>query len=168
MQALAESKADTDRKVAENEKSIIEMRKQIGGITAANGAIAEEAMFNALNKTKSFATIQFDFIRRNVPIVSKDYQTLTELDILMVNGDCVLIGEAKHKVVIDDVFELLNNKLTLVREYFPEFKNHKLYLGIGGMSFVPNAEKVAKENGIGIIKMASDIVDYDYENIKTF
>ena len=88
--------AENDRRAAENDKIIYEMRKNIRGISLSNGAFAEEALYNALNINKTFANIKYDFIRRNFPVVSKDYQTLTEIDLMMVNGNSVFIGKVKY------------------------------------------------------------------------
>jgi len=161
-------KEEEKKRKEENDKSIKELRRQLGGISAANGEMAEENLYNALKKTKSFAKIKFNYIRRNVNVVAPGYETVTEIDILMVNGDSVFICEAKYKVTVDDVFELLNEKLPLIKQYLTDFHNHKIYLGIGGMSFKKRAENFARKNGIGIIKMENDVVEYDYKTLKNF
>jgi len=179
MQSLEKSNVDREKSsaefdkrlekmAAENEKHIQEMRKNIRGISLSNGMMAEEFIFNSLEKDKTFSGIKFDFIRKNVPIISEDYQTKTELDVLMVNGDSVAIVETKYKVEKDDIIDLINEKLAYFREYFPEFSKHKVVLGIGGMSFLKDAETFAKKKGIGIIKIDNDKVEFHTENIKIY
>ena len=179
MQSLEKSNVDREKSsaefdkrlekmAAENEKHIQEMRKNIRGISLSNGMMAEEFIFNSLEKDKTFSGIKFDFIRKNVPIVSEDYQTKTELDVLMVNGDSVAIVETKYKVEKDDIIDLINEKLAYFREYFSEFSKHKVVLGIGGMSFLKDAKTFAKKKGIGIIKIDNDKVEFHTENIKIY
>jgi hypothetical protein len=153
----------------ETDKRIKEVSKQIGGMAASNGAMAEESIFNALEKDMTFAGIEFDDIQKNLQIV--DYEklkTLTELDVVMRNGDALAIIEVKYKVDKKDVKELLLNKLNYVKQYFPKLKDYKIILGVGGMSFDDDAIKEANENGIGIIKVIGDKVEYDTERIKYF
>jgi len=158
-------RAETDRQIEENKKNNAELRKHMKGTSYSNGMLAEEAVFEVLNKSKTFAKITFPLIRQNVPIVSADHQTLTDLDVLMINGNTVSIVETKYRVDKDDVVELLDTKLALFRQYFTDYKNHKVILGIGGMSFEKNAEDFATKKGIGIIKIVGEQLEYNTDNI---
>ena len=40
------------------------------------------------------------------------------------------------------------------------FNDYKIVLGIGGMSFESKSKDIAKKNGIGIIKIIGDKVEY--------
>jgi len=164
----AENEKQRQEAKAENDRAIAELKKHMRGISLSNGMVAEETIFNALNKKKTFANIKFDFIRRNFQLQSSKYETLSELDLMMVNGDTVGIIEVKYKVEKDDIVELLNEKLNHFKQCLPELQNHKIVLGIGGMFFLKDAEEFAKKKGIGIIKVAGDIVEYDTENIITY
>lgn len=142
--------------------------KEVGGIGVSNGMVAEEAIYNALERTRTFYGIKFDYIRKNVPIQSESFQTMTELDILMVNGDTISIIETKYKVERRDVHKLLNVQLKDFRRYCSNYNAYKVLLGIGGMSFDIDAEIEAKNNGIGIIKIVGDTLEYQTENIKIY
>jgi len=48
------------------------------------------------------------------------------------------------------------------------FNDYKIVLGIGGMSFEGQAEDVANENGVGIIKIVGDKVEYYTDKIKVY
>jgi len=102
---FAESKIEADRRTAESEKEwkeirkqMKEVRKEIDGIGESKGKMAEEMIYNALDKDKTFANVKFDYLRKNVQIQSETYETKTELDILLVNGDTISIIETKYKV----------------------------------------------------------------------
>ena len=86
----------------------------------------------------------------------------------MVNGDTIALIETKYKVEKKDVNKMLTDKLPYFKQYFPKFSNHKILLGIGGMSFEDNAEQEANDNGIGIIKIVGDTVEFYTEGIKVY
>jgi hypothetical protein len=63
---------------------------------------------------------------------------------------------------------LATTKLNDFRKLFTEYKNYKIILGIGGLSWDKHSIEEAKKQGIGIIKVAGDSVEYHTEGIKTF
>jgi hypothetical protein len=174
--------AETDKQMAETDKKIKEltanvdkttanidsMQKEVGGIGESNGAMTEEMIYNVLEKDKTFAGIKFDDINKNIQIQTEKFETKTELDIIMINGDAVSLIEAKYKVEKKDIKELIKNKLPYFRQYYPKYNDYKILLGIGGMSFEDKALKFAKENGVGIIKIVGDKVEYHTEGIKVY
>ena len=143
-------------------------QKNIAGMSDSNGAMAEEAIYNVLEKDKKFAGITFDDIQKNIQIQSENFRTLTELDILMLNGDSVALIETKYKVEKKDVNDILHNKLSYFRQCYPHYSKHKVVLGIGGMSFEKKAEEEAKNNGVGIIKVVGDKVEYFTDDVKIY
>jgi hypothetical protein len=166
---IAESTAETEKLFKEVGQQIKETNAMVNGIGKSNGAMAEEAIFNVLNRDKTFCGVKFDDIKKNVPIVSAEkLETLTDLDVLLVNGDTIAIIETKYKVATNDVTELLEKKLTYFRKYYPMYANHKIILGVGGMSFYEDVIEKAKQKGIGIIKVVGDKVEYYTENVKKY
>ena len=159
---LREAQRDTDLQIKR-------MSKEIGGIGRSNGYFAEEIILDVLEKDMTFAGIKFDDIEQRVPIMDETKRkTLTDIDIVMSNHEATALIEVKHRVEKKDVNELLHNKLKLAKDYFPELKEHKVFLGIGGGSFDADAMKMAKENGIGIIKAVGDKVEYHTEGIRIY
>ena len=62
----------------------------------------------------------------------------------------------------------LKNKIKYFRQKFPEYNNHKVYLGIASMVFEDNVEYECLENGIAVIKQVGDkVVIYD-ERLKAY
>jgi hypothetical protein len=169
----AKRQAETDKQMQETDKRIKELGKKIdatnvsiNGITKSIGDAAEETIYYALNKNKNFAGIQFHRIDENRRRFSKNLGRRVEYDILMENSDTIAIIETKHKVRVADVTELYTEKVTAFRELFDEYNGYKLILGISGMSFEAKAEKEAEDNGIGIIRVTGDIVEYQTDNVK--
>ena len=149
-------------------KQMKEVRKEIGGIAHSNGAMAEEMVYNALDKNKTFGKIKFDNIKKNIQLQSEYLETKGEIDLVMLNCNSIALLEVKYKVEKKDLKKLLTSKLPCFREYLPQFNNHKIILGIGGMSFDADVEEEAIKNGIGIIKIVGDNVEFFTENIKVF
>ena len=162
-----EREQERQKSNAEFEKWKLEMQKHISGIAESNGNMAEEMIYNSLEKDMTFSGIKFDAIKQNVPVMS-GFDTKTELDVLMVNGDTLAIIETKYKVENKDVTKLIKKQLTDFRQCFPKYDNYKILLGIGGMSFEDKAIDEAKENGIGIIKVVGDKVEYYTEGMKIY
>ena len=158
----AKSKAEFDRQIKE-------INKSIGGISESNGDMAEATIFNSLERDMTFAGIKFDDIEKNVQVVDTEkLKTLTELDVIMRNGDALAIIESKYKVRKKDVKELYKNKINLAKQYYPKLANYKIILGVGGMSFDDDAIDEANENGIGIIKVVGDKVEFYTDNVKYY
>ena len=145
-----------------------EMQKHIGGIAESNGDMAEEMIYNSLEKDMTFAGIEFDIIDANKKRQIKALNIAGEYDIVLTNGNTIAIIETKYKVRSKDITKLAGEKLEDFRKLFPEFSNYKILLGIGGMSFEDKAIDEAKENGIGIIKVVGDKVEYYTEGMKIY
>jgi hypothetical protein len=176
---LKEKFAETDKRLGEKfaelaedrkeaSKQIKELTKNIGGISNSNGDMAEEMIYNSLEKDKTFGGIKFDEIDRNIKLKFKKLKIDGEYDVVLQNGDTVAIIETKYKVREKDVSKLFGKQLNDFRQLFPMFKDYKIILGIGGMSFEDKVEDMAKEKGIGIIKIVGDKVEYHTENIKMY
>jgi hypothetical protein len=172
LKELAEDRKETDKilteKFAETDRIVKELSKNIGGISNSNGKMAEDMIYNTLNKDKTFAGIKFNDIDKNMKLNSKFLNLKGEFDVVLKNGDTIGIIETKYKVEKDDISELVEKKTTNFRKLFPMFSDYKIILGIGGMSFEDEAITEAKENGIGIIKISGDTVEYYTENLKTY
>jgi len=161
IQELRDSQKETDRLIKAN-------AKQIGGIDSSNGMMAEETIYNALKKNMTFGKIEFDDITRNMKLHSKLLNLEGEFDVVLKNGDTLAIIETKYKVRLEDLSKIIEHHVPNFKKLFPVFNNYKIVLGIGGMSFEKDVEKTAKENGIGIIKIVGDNVEYYTENIKIY
>jgi N-acetylglutamate synthase/N-acetylornithine aminotransferase len=160
----AEAKQTTD----ELKKTIKSMSEEINGIAKSNGMVAEEMIFNSLNKNRTFANIRFDDIERNVKLKSKMLNLQGEYDIVLTNGDTIAIIEAKWRVRPEDITKLTTKQVTNFRNIFTMFADYKIMLGIGGMAFEDNSEEDAREKGVGIIKVLTDSVEYYTDSIKMY
>ncbi|GHT15104.1 hypothetical protein AGMMS4956_14340 [Bacteroidia bacterium] len=142
------------------------LEEMVGGISNNNGYLAEEYFYNALDATRKFGNIKFDFIERNRE--RHIGKVKDEFDIIMFNGSSVAIIEAKYRAHQNSLQHLTTKKVQNFRTLYPEYAKHKLYLGIASMSFNEDVIKEAKELGIGILKQKGDTIECDTENIKAY
>jgi len=161
LQEIAERQAETDRQISR-------LEKQVGGITNNNGAFAEEYFVNSLRKGDLILFGEkFDKLIKSVIMIDDKNRVRGEIDTLLINGEAVAIFETKYRAHENNIDHVLK-KVKIFRDRFPEYANHKLYLGIASMVFDTNVEQKCIENGIAIIKQVGDtIVVYD-EYLKTF
>jgi hypothetical protein len=170
--AVAQAETDkrfkeTDSKFKETEKLVKELTKNIGGVSNSNGAYAEEFFYNALKHNKTMGGVKFDAINKNVSFSKKGING--EFDIVMINGNAIGLIETKYKVKKADLDDLIMKKPTSFRLLFPEFKDYKFYLGIGGMSFEnKKIEDQAHQAGIAILKQKGDVLLMDDANLKVY
>jgi len=151
----------------ETDKKIRELSKNIGGISSSNGAMAQETIFNTLKQDLTFAGIKFDDAIPRVPVLN-GFKTETDIDALMLNGDTIALIEIKYKVDKKDVKKLVFDTVDKFKTNFPKYDKYKILLGVGGMSFDDDAIDEAKENGVGIIKIVGDKVEYYTEGIREY
>jgi hypothetical protein len=154
-----------DRK--EINKQMKQLQKEIGGIGRRNGDMAVDAICGALERNMSFAGIKFDTMEKKVYIMN-GIKTLTDIDVITLNCHSAGLIEIKYTIEKKDVNDLLYTKLKYFREYLPDYKDHKVVLAVAGMSIEEDAESLAKEHGIAIIKAIGDKVEYNDENIKIY
>jgi len=166
IQALGEK---LEKSSEEFDRRIKEQSKLINGISESNGDMAEATIYNSLERDMTFAGIKFDDIDKNWKRSSKKLNLRGEYDVVLENGDTVALIETKYKVRKKDITELFKKEVAnKFRKLFPDYKDYKILLGIGGMSFEDDAIKEAKENGVGIIKVVGDKVEYHTEGIKEY
>ena len=154
-------------KFAETREQIRNLSININGIADSNGLVTEQTIYNALERDMSFAGINFEYIDKNKKRKIKSLNLNGEYDIILYNGDTIAIIEAKHRVRKEDVSKFASNQVEKFRKLFKEYKDYNVVLGIGGMCFDDGAEKEAELNGIGVIKVVGEKIEYNTDGIIT-
>jgi hypothetical protein len=137
--------------------------KYIGGISHSNGDMAEEFFYNTLKKDKTFVNEKFDLIRKNLTYRGVDDDLEAEYDILLFNGTSAALIEVKYCAKSDNIdINKLIKRADVFKLQFPEYKNHKLYLGVAAMSFKGWIAKKLHHAGIATIRQVGrKMVIYD-------
>ena len=150
MQETALSMKDTDRRM----KSF---GIELNGISKSNGDFAEEYFNNAFEKDNLiFAGMHFDYLKNDINVSNpKSGKRDEQYDLVLYNDESVVIIEIKYKACKNDIYDIIRKAETF-RGWFPEYADHKIYLGLAGMSFLRNTIKNAENKGIAIIRQRGD------------
>jgi pyrimidine deaminase RibD-like protein len=151
---------------AKNEKRFEKLHAEMGAIGHSNGDAAEAFFYNSLEEDMKLGKVKFDFISKNVK--QKKHRQEEEYDIFLENGNAVGIIEVKYKVQQKHIEKLVSKKAENFRILFPDYTDYKLYVGIAGLSFEPNTEQMATENGLVVLKQKGDVMQVNSENMTAF
>ena len=159
-----------NKRIKESEERYERRMKNIedryGSMAQNLGCFVEEYFFNSFEKgEKNFFGEKFDDIEKQMKGYTKNYKD--EYDIVMLNGTSVAIVETKFKGHENDLPKIFSKAETF-RINFPYFKKHKIYLGLGSMSFYPELENECIKNGIAVVKQVGDSVVINYDHLKVF
>ncbi len=157
---------DTDAKFKDTDAKFKELHRQFSDIGLSNGEAAESFFYNSLEDNKILGNVTFDEISKNIK--QKRHRTEDEYDIFLENGSSVGIIEVKYKVTKGHIQKLIDQKAANFRILFPDYVDYKLYMGIAGLSFEPNVENFASENGFVVLKQKGNIVQVNSSKMKAF
>ena len=167
---LTEKFAESDRQMEksriEADKRMKKLEETMGAWANNHGAFAEEYFFNSFeNGKQNFFGEKFDEIEKNVKGIKKNAKD--EYDILLINGKSVGIIEVKFKAHENDLPKVIRKAETF-RINFPEYENHRVYLGLATMTFYPELEQECIKQGIAIIKQVGDTVIIHDGHLKVY
>ena len=162
---LKNSIAAADKQKSENDKLFKEIKKEIGGIANSNGDFAEEYFENIFCRDLTFAGMHFHEIIRRKRL--DDRKRKDEFDIIMLNEKNAVIVETKYKAHESDIDEVIE-KAESFRYWYPEHKDHKIYLCLASLRFEDNIIGKARKKGIAIIQQLGDKTVVNDENLKAY
>ncbi|MCL2074235.1 MAG: hypothetical protein FWH18_09955 [Marinilabiliaceae bacterium] len=165
---MEESRARLEQEMRDHDKRMKALEKHIGGLANNQGDFAEEYFFSAFRKgISTFFGEEYDSIESRKRKKIKNSGIDVEYDIQMFN--CISVGliETKYKLTFDDIKKTII-KVGMFRDAFPQFANHKLYLGIASMIFEKKVEDECIRQGIAVIKQVGDNVVINDKNLKQF
>ena len=148
-----------------NEK-LEKISEQIGGISNNIGHHAEQFFQSVFKEKLEFGRIKYDEMIPNLAYKGKKDEI--EFDIALINGDSVALIEAKNRIHPDFVIKLAEERVEKFREYFHEFDNYDVYLGIAGFSFSDEVLDRASAYGIGIVRQVGEGVEIEANNLKVY
>jgi hypothetical protein len=162
----------------ENEAAEMELKKKfksmntdIAGITKGQGQLAETIFFEHLDNSQRFAGLYFDTVdsnqkrRANAP---DGIRIGGQFDIIMKNGTAVALIEVKHKAEQSDVIDLVTRKIRNFQILFPEYSNHKIYLGLAALIFDQKAEEEIQKHNVGMLKLNGEMVEVVDQGLAPF
>jgi hypothetical protein len=157
---------ETDRRFKELDKKLDKLCVKVGGIDDNQGHHAEQFFQDVFRKKLEFGGVKYDEMVPNLAYKGKKYEI--EFDIALVNGEPVALIEVKNQIHPDFVKILAEERVEKFREFFHEFDNYDVYLGIAGFSFSDEVLDRASTYGIGIIKQVGEGVEIEANNLKAY
>lgn len=153
---------DTDKKMQDTDRQIKELKKMIFGIGENQGHATEDFFYNGFDATRNVSGIKYDYVERNRKRHTGNKQG--EYDILLINGNTLLVVEVKFKLHPEDVIKFATVKLKLFRELFPEYANYTVYAGVAGMSIPDASLAAAREYGLMVFTQSGQEIKCLSEN----
>ena len=170
---LTASQKETDAQFKEmrisqekNDKKFDKLHIELASIGHSNGDAAESFFYNSLEEDKVLGDVKFDFISKNVK--QKKHRKEDEYDIFLENGNAVGVIEVKYKVQQSHIDKLIEKKAENFRILFPDYADYKLYVGIAGLSFEPETEEYALDNGLVVLKQKGDVMQVNSSQMRAF
>jgi hypothetical protein len=139
---------------------------QVGGVSNNIGHHAEQFFQDVFKKKLEFGGMKYDEMVPNMAYKGKKDEL--EFDIALVNGESVALIEVKNRIHPDFVKILAEERIEKFREFFHEFDNYDVYLGIAGFSFSDEVLDQASRYGIGIIKQVGEGIEVEANNLRAY
>lgn len=153
------------------QNSLKETQRILSGVGISNGMVAEELVYRSLQKSMTFCGVVFD--RISYPL----HQSITlldgkkiegEFDVALLNGTSAAIIDVKYRVRKEDIDYLINVQMPKFKTVLPQYKDYKMYLGIGGMAFEKDMDKEALRRGVAVLRLNDDFVEVRDEGVKVW
>lgn len=150
---LTEKFRETDKQMKATDRKIDRLAKLYGGISDNNGDVAEEFFRRGLETKTSLFGIPYDQVGK----FEKRYKNLQgEYDIVLYNGDTMIIVEVKYKLHPDDVTDFANRKLPNFKPLFPEYENKQVIGAVAGMSVPTDSYELATKHGLLVLTQSGE------------
>jgi len=133
------------------------LKTMIFGTGKNLGLAAEEFFINSIKPTQKIAGVQYDMMNINMKRHTRKLDG--EYDIVLVNGDELLIIEVKHKANINDIDKLLQDQYPKFQKLFPEYKDYKHKLALASFHMSDDIISKARQNNIILLQRKGDIVE---------
>jgi len=156
---LKESQDRTDAQIAETgellQKTVTnldEIGRQLGDLGLVQGEVAEDLFYrNVRYLFKKERDMIFADVKRNLKKKGSG-----EYDIVAVNGDAVLVIEVKNKLQKRMVDRFTEKKLPKFMEIFPEYRERRLFGGIGALVVKDDVSRYAEKAGLYVLTQTSE------------
>jgi hypothetical protein len=157
--ALQESQAKTDEQLSRTDeqlsktiKKLDDIGRQLGDLGLVQGEVAEDLFFrNVRYLFKEERDLIFSDVKRNLKKRGSG-----EYDIVAVNGDAVVVIEVKNKLQKRMVDTFVDKKLPKFKEIFPEYRDRRLFGGMGALVVKDDVGRYAEKAGLYVLTQTSE------------
>jgi len=150
---LKESSEKSDRRFQETDK---EIRKAMGLFTSQWGKLIE-----ALVKPDALQLFQERGFQVHYAMPRVEAHVggkMMELDLLLENGQEVIVVEVKTTLKVGHVKEFLRDKLSQFVTFFPRYQHYKIYGAVAAIEVAEGADKYAYRHGLFVLGVSGGVI----------
>ena len=154
----AEQMQETDRRMKETDKRMKETDRKIGELSNRFGELAEHLVAPSIREKFNALGFTFGEVSKDKEIVDAEGNSIAEVDILLENGDTVMVVEVKSKPNQKDVKEHISRMEILRRRADARNDSRKFQGAIAGAILSSEVRKHILKNGFYAIEQTGDTV----------
>ena len=150
---------EADRRQKELDRQITRMSKNLGGLGDSLGQLIETLI--AARLWKKFADYPYNLKRayQRVPLYDENSHVLTDIDILLADGEWVMAVEVKREATKKDDVDRHVKRMGLIRKYPPaETVGKKLLGALAGGVVDPDVRDYAHAAGFFVLELRGEAV----------
>ena len=149
-----------EREKAESDKKLDRVSKNMGGINHSLGQLVETLI--AARLWEKFSAYPYNLKRayQRIPVYNEKNHTLTDIDILLVDGEWAMAVEVKREA--DNIGDVDHHvgRMARIKKYPPaEVVGKKLLGAIAGGVVSPDVRDKAHEAGFFVLELKGESVD---------
>ena len=148
---------ETDRRMKKTEEFLESIGKQMGGLHRNFGELAEHLVLPGIIERFNRFGYHFDAaFSRGLKIYDGNKKMLAEVDMLLMNGNCLMAVEVKATVVSKDIGHHVR-RMEILRDFYNKQNDRRKICGcIAGAMFEEPDKQAAVEAGFYVIEQSGD------------
>ena len=146
---------ETDKKMQETDRKIDKLARLYGGVSENSRDVAEEFFRRGLEAREELFGIPYDQVAR---LEKKTRKLQGEYDIVLYNGDYMIVIEVKYKLHPDDVEDFIHRKLPAFKPLFPEYGDKKIIGGVAAMAVPIHSYELAEKNELLVLTQSGESI----------
>ena len=150
MDENARRSKEMDKKL---DRKLDKLAKMYGGVSENNGAVAEEFFKRGLEKHSNLFGIEYNQVGT---LQKKTKQLQGQYDIVLYNGDAMVIIEVKYKLHPSDVEDFYQRKLPNFRPLYPEYSDKVVIGAVAGLSVPNDSIELAQKFGFLVLTQSGE------------
>ncbi|MCL2380459.1 MAG: restriction endonuclease, SacI family [Treponema sp.] len=157
---VAEQQKETDKQVKETSKRVDALSKNVGGLNRSFGELLETLI--AARLWEKFSAYPYNLKRayQRVPLFDENSRVLTDIDILLADGEWVMAVEVKRESTKKDDVDHHIRRMGLARQYPPAETVGKKLLGAFACGVIdPDVRDYAHACGFFVLELKGEAVD---------
>jgi len=143
-----------EKSMEELKRTVAQTSREVANLTTRWGRFVEELVRPAVIRLFQGRGINI----KQTGLHVKSEIVRMEIDVLGVDGDCVVAVECKSRLSQDDVDEMCQ-RLSKFKLAFPQYANYQIYGAVAGIEINETVDIYAYRKGLYVIRTSGDSVE---------